>query len=139
MDHLHLWLLARPALRGAAGREPGGFLLRGGIARYEHDELEPSGEIGTSFFARGGEGRVELVQAERDGWGGTSGAQFLKKSVAIDGEEKYLPDARQRQLGLFTLQSFETGRWRFEGGARFETSRLTADADAQLAPGDPQG
>lgn len=114
----------------------GGFFseakLRGGIARYTHDELEPDGTIGTSFFARGGELRGELVQTERSGWGGTSGAQYLRKSVAIDGEEKYLPDARQRQLGLFTLQSIKTGRWRFEGGARFETSLLTAEADALL-------
>ncbi|MDQ3144022.1 MAG: TonB-dependent receptor [Pseudomonadota bacterium] len=114
----------------------GGFFsevrLRGGIGRYTHDELEESGEIGTSFFARGGELRAELAQTERSGWGGTNGLQFLQKSVSIEGEEKYLPDSRQRQLGLFTLQSVETGPWRFEGGARVETSRLTAEADAML-------
>ncbi len=111
--------------------------VRGGIARYHHDELEPDGAIGTSFSARGGELRAELEQAERSGWGGTSGAQFLKKSVSIDGEEKYLPDARQRQAGIFTLQSLESDPWRFEAGARVETSRLAADADDLL--GTPAG
>ena len=106
--------------------------LRGGIARYHHDELEPDGAIATSFFTRGGELRAELEQAERAGWGGTSGAQFLRKSVSIEGEEKYLPDARQRQAGLFTLQSVRHGPWRFEAGARVETSRLAADADEVL-------
>jgi len=111
--------------------------VRGGLARYHHDELEPDGAIGTSFYTRGGELRAELEQADRSGWGGTSGIQFLKKSVSIDGEEKYLPDARQRQSGIFTLQSLKSGPWRFEGGARIETSRLAADADDLL--GTPAG
>ncbi|MEO5973296.1 MAG: TonB-dependent receptor [Sphingomicrobium sp.] len=106
--------------------------LRGGIAKYRHDELEESGEIGSSFFSRGGEGRAELVQAERKGWGGTSGAQYLKRSVRIEGEEKFLPDSRQSQLGLFTMQSLVKGPLRLEGGLRVELSRLNADADAQL-------
>jgi iron complex outermembrane receptor protein len=111
--------------------------VRGGLARYHHDELEPDGEIGTSFYTRGGELRAELEQAERSGWGGTSGLQFLQKSVSIEGEEKYLPDARQRQSGIFTLQSLKMDRWRFEGGVRLETSRLTAEADELL--GTPEG
>jgi len=111
--------------------------VRAGRARYHHDEIEPDGAIATSFYTRGSELRAELEQAERSGWGGTSGVQFLQKSVSIDGEEKYLPDARQRQSGLFTLQSIKAGNWRFEGGARIETSRLTADADEVL--GTPSG
>ena len=113
----------------------GGFLeavrVRGGYSRYRHDELE-EGAIGTSFFTRGGELRAEAVQSEREGWGGTSGVQYVAKKVRIEGDEKYLPDARQKQLGLFTLQSIERGDWRFEGGARVETSRLDADEDALL-------
>ena len=106
--------------------------LRGGYSRYRHDELEESGAIGTSFFTNGGELRAEAVQNERGGWSGTSGLQYVGKSVRIDGAEKYLPDARQKQAGLFTLQSYRTGDWRFEGGARIERSRLTATADDQL-------
>ena len=106
---------------------------RGGIARYHHDEIEPDGAIATSFFTRGGElsHRARTGRPRRAGVA-PAGVQGLKKSVSIDGEEKYLPDARQRQFGLFTLQSYKTGDWRFEGGARVETSRLTADADEQL-------
>ncbi|WP_324809023.1 TonB-dependent receptor [Sphingomonas sp. LY29] len=106
--------------------------LRGGYSRYRHDELEESGEIGTSFFTNGGELRAEAVQNERGGWGGTSGLQYVDKSVRIRGEEKYLPDARQKQAGLFTLQSYRAGDWRFEAGARIERSTLTAEADDQL-------
>ena len=106
--------------------------LRGGYADYHHDELEDTGEVGSSFFSKGGEGRVELVQRVRQGWGGTSGIQYLDRSAKIRGEEKFLPDSRQRQAGLFTLQTLVKGPWRFEGGARIERSKLTAEEDAQL-------
>lgn len=106
--------------------------MRGGIAKYRHDELEDSGAIGSSFFSRGGEGRAELVQSDRSGWGGTSGIQYLQRSVRIEGVEKFLPNSRQRQGGLFTMQTLVEGPLRLEGGARLESSRLTAQADDAL-------
>ena len=115
----------------------GGFFsqlrARGGYSNYHHDEIEDTGEIGSSFFSKGGEGRLELVQAERSGWGGTSGFQYLERNARIRGDEKFLPDSRQRQAGLFTLQTLVSGPWRFEGGARIEFSKLSADADEQIA------
>ena len=105
---------------------------RGGYSKYHHDEIEDTGEIGSSFFSKGGEGRVELVQAERSGWGGTSGVQYLDRNASIRGEEKFLPDSSQRQAGLFTLQTYVSGPIRIEGGARIEFSKLAADADEQL-------
>jgi iron complex outermembrane recepter protein len=110
--------------------------LRGGYSKYHHDELEDTGEIGSSFFSKGGEGRAELVQAERSGWGGTSGIQYLDRNARIRGEEKFLPDSRQRQAGLFTLQTYVSGPLRLEAGARIEFSKLTADEDAQLGTPD---
>ncbi|HET6943647.1 MAG TPA: TonB-dependent receptor [Sphingomicrobium sp.] len=105
---------------------------RGGYSNYHHDEIEDTGEIGSSFFSKGGEGRLELVQSERSGWGGTSGLQYLDRNAKIRGAEKFLPDSDQRQTGLFTLQTLVSGPWRFEGGARVEFSKLTSDADEQL-------
>jgi iron complex outermembrane recepter protein len=105
---------------------------RGGYSNYHHDELEADGAIGSSFFSKGGEGRLELVQTERSGWGGTSGVQYLQRNAKIRGAEKFLPDARQKQSGLFTLQTLVSGPFRFEAGGRVEFSRLTAKADEQL-------
>lgn len=105
---------------------------RGGISRYRHDEIEDTGEIASTFFTRGGEGRAEIVQSERSGWGGTSGVQYLARKVHIVGEEKFLPPSRQRQTGLFTMQSLVRGPLRFEGGARVEFSRLSAKDDEDL-------
>ena len=114
----------------------GGFFsqvrARGGYAKYRHDEIEDTGAIGSSFFSRGGEGRIELIQSERSGWGGTSGIQYLNRNAKIRGEEKFLPDSRQKQTGLFTLQTYVKGPLRIEGGARVEFSKLTAEADEQL-------
>lgn len=116
-----------------------GFLeflkIRGNYARYHHDEIEESGEIGSRFRARGGEIRADAVQSDREGWGGTTGFQYIARSVRIRGEEKYLPDARQRQLGIFTVQTLDSGPWRLEGGLRFEHSRLSASADADMDTG----
>jgi iron complex outermembrane receptor protein len=114
----------------------GGFFsqvrARGGYSDYHHDEIEDTGEIGSSFFSKGGEGRLELIQTEQKGWGGTSGVQYLNRNAKIRGEEKFLPDSRQKQTGLFTVQTYVTGPFRLEGGARVEFSKLTAKADEQI-------
>ncbi|WP_239016980.1 TonB-dependent receptor [Sphingomonas ginkgonis] len=112
------------------------FNLRGGIGRYHHDELNAQGQVGTSFYSNGGEIRADLAQTERGGWGGTTGVQYLEKSARIRGDEKFLPDSRQKQLGLFTLQTFASGPVRIEGGARIESSSLSADADPQIGTPD---
>jgi iron complex outermembrane recepter protein len=113
-----------------------GFLetvkLRGGHANYRHDELEETGAIGTSFFAKGSEARLELVQRERGGWKGAFGAQFVARRLNIVGEEKFLPQSKASQFGIFTVQTIETGKSRIEAGARVEQSRANARADDQL-------
>jgi iron complex outermembrane receptor protein len=108
------------------------FEFRGGMAKYHHDELTPQGEVDSSFFTDGRELRANVVQNERGGWAGTTGVQYLDTDVRIRGEEKYLPDSRNRQLGIFTLQSLVRGPIRFEGGLRVESSRLRAAQDEQI-------
>jgi iron complex outermembrane receptor protein len=77
--------------------------------------------------------RADVVQNERGGWGGTSGIQFSRQRIFLAGDEKYLPDSTNRQLGLFTLQSLELGKVRLEGGARIEFAKLHADEDEVIA------
>ncbi len=96
--------------------------FRFGWADYRHDEIEDDGEIGTSFFSEALEGRIELVQAERGGWRGATGAQFLHRRFEAVGEEAYIPLNLTDQLGLFTLQSFDLGGVVAELGARWEHS-----------------
>ena len=107
--------------------------FRGGIARYRHNEIEEDGAIGTVFRTRGGELRADVVQNDRGGWSGTSGVQYLSQRVHLVGEEKYLPDSRVRQAGLFTMESLALGKVRVEGGARVEFAKLGANVDPQIA------
>lgn len=106
--------------------------LRAGYADYQHNELEPSGEIGTTFNNSGYEARMELVQAKRGGWRGAIGGQMLLRDFDVIGEEKFVPRNTTRQLGLFTLQEFDLGAIKAEAGARYENTVVRADADADL-------
>ena len=109
------------------------FEFRGGISKYHHDELAPDGSVGSSFRTKGGEMRADVVQTDRGGWGGTSGVQYLETHVRLAGDEKYLPDSTNRQLGFFTLQTLVHGPVRFEAGLRVESAHLDADEDPQIA------
>jgi iron complex outermembrane recepter protein len=110
-----------------------GFLeaikFRGGFATYKHNEVAETGEIATTFLNDGWEGRLELVQRERNGWKGAIGGQFFLRNLNIIGEEKFLPKSETQQYGLFTLQSFDLGAFRAEAGGRVERSILAANAD----------
>ncbi|MEY5008386.1 MAG: hypothetical protein RL764_1702 [Pseudomonadota bacterium] len=106
--------------------------LRAGYADYQHDELEDGGEIGTSFYHKGWEGRIDLIQREQAGWTGAIGGQALVRKLHIVGEEKYLPRIRAENFGLFTVQSLDLGAWRAEAGGRVERATAKADADVDL-------
>ena len=103
--------------------------LRAGYADYQHAELAEDGSVGTTFFSKGFEARLELTQAKRGAWLGASGGQFVVRDFDAVGSEAFLPRHKSRQLGLFTVQQFDTGPVRIEAGARFEHSRLTATPD----------
>lgn len=113
-----------------------GFLdvirLRGGYADYRHFEIEDTGEIATTFRSEGVEGRIEAVQSTRGGWGGGSGLQYFHRDFDVEGEEKFLPPNSTSAFGIFTLQTFDLGAFRAEAGARYEHTRQSADADADL-------
>jgi len=128
----------RVDLRGEV--ETGGGILeklrlRAGYADYRHDELEETGEIGTSFFNDSYEARLEAVQAQRGGWRGGFGAQMFIRNFNVIGEEKFLPKNETVQTGLFTLQEFDLGPVKAEAGGRWEHTKLTANADADLGNG----
>lgn len=125
----------RADLRGEVATG-GGFLdsirLRAGWAQYQHEEIEPTGEVGTTFKNQSMESRLEFIQARQGGWDGAFGAQFFTRRFEAIGEEKFLPRNETNQLGVFTLQSLDLGDTRIEAGGRFEHSELSAVADADL-------
>ena len=102
--------------------------FRFGWADYRHDEIEQSGEIGTSFFNNSLEARGELVQNRRGGWSGASGVQYMSRDFDARGEEAYIPRNSTQQSGIFTLQQFDFGRMTAEVGGRYEHSGITASS-----------
>ena len=101
--------------------------VRAAHANYRHFELEEDGSVGTAFYNKGLEARLEVVQAKRGAWRGASGVQYFSRAFDVVGEEAFLPRNQTEQTGLFTLQQFEDGRFKAEGGMRYEHTRLTAD------------
>jgi iron complex outermembrane receptor protein len=122
--------------------------LASGYSDYEHVELE-GGAAGTRFLSDGYEGRLELVQEERDGWQGAVGFQGSKRNFDAIGEEAYVPKTTIDDFGAFTLQRLDKNGWGIEGGIRVDNRKLdslagersftnvSASAGAFLRPSDP--
>jgi len=100
--------------------------IRAGHADYRHFELEEDGSVGTAFYNNGSEGRIELVQADHGGWKGASGVQYFNRIFNVVGDEAFLPRNETNQTGLFTLQQYDGGAFKAEGGVRYEFTDLTA-------------
>lgn len=113
-----------------------GFLdkvrFRGSFADYRHSEIDPEGNIGTTFLNKGWEGRLELVQRARGGWQGAVGGQFAVRDFNVIGDEAFVPKNTTNAFGIFTLQSFDAGRFKGEFGARFEHARVRAEASETI-------
>ena len=120
----------RADLRGQV-KFRGSFLdhvrIRLGAANYEHTEFEGA-EVGTIFRTEGMEGRLELVQADRNGWRGASGAQFFQRDFEALGAEAFVPPNQTSQFGIFTLQEFSAGPLELEAAARYERTKVSSSA-----------
>ncbi|WP_419319534.1 TonB-dependent receptor [Caulobacter sp. ErkDOM-E] len=109
-------------LRGEYNRPFGPFAkLRAsaGHADYEHTEFEGDA-VGTKFMSDGYEGRLELVQTERNGWKGAVGVQALRRNFDAQGAEAYVPKTKITEYGAFTQQRVEKAGWGYEGGLRID-------------------
>ena len=127
--------LRQDRIDARAELNPGGELIdkiafRYAYGDYVHSEIGPDGAIGTTFYSKGMEGRLELAQADRSGWKGVTGTQFVIRDFNVVGDEAFLPKNNTEQVGLFTLQQYESGLLSIEGGVRFEHTRQSSKPDA---------
>lgn len=97
--------------------------LRVGGADYTHSEIK-DGEAETTFDNQGVEGRLELVQADRNGWRGASGLQLMNREFDAVGEEAFLRRNSTWNYGIFTLQEWSLGNLGLEAAARYERSEV---------------
>jgi len=115
--------------------------LQGSLTDYQHQEVEGSGEVGTTFKNRGGDVRVEAVQARREFAGGTLdgvfGAQAEASRFEALGEEALVPSTRTRHAAAFWLGQWGSSqahpRWLWTAGLRVERAAVDSLGDADAA------
>lgn len=86
-----------------------GLNIRVGANDYEHQEIEPDGEVATNFANDAWEARAELVY-ESAQWRGAFGLQHADKSFSAVGEEAFIQPVDTTDTGIFWVgeRSFET-------------------------------
>ncbi len=99
-------------------------------ARYQHDEIEGDGSLGTRFSQRGSELRVQAEHAPLAGARGVLGWQLENSRFEVQGEEALMPSNRSRAQGLFILEQWSDGPWQLGLGARRDQVRVRSDGDA---------
>ncbi len=104
---------------------------RVGINDYEHQEVEPSGRVGTTFDVQEIEARVELAHKHVGKWVGVTGLHYSDRDFEAVGAEAFVPPVVTRGIGLFIVEGLELGPHLLELGARIDQVRHTADV-----PGD---
>ena len=109
----------------------GGFFdvlrVRAAYADFKQTEFEGD-EVGTVFTNQGIEGRVELVQADNNGWRGATGMQYVFRDFSAIGAEAFVPPNTTEQLGIFTLQELNREAWEIEAATRYDQSILQSNS-----------
>ncbi len=91
--------------------------LRLGINDYEHQEIEPSGEVATDFSNEAWELRGELVY-ETGAWAGAVGLQHTDREFSAIGEEAFVPPVDSTDSGVFWVGEREFDNLQLETGLR---------------------
>jgi iron complex outermembrane receptor protein len=129
----------RLALDGA-WRLPGGLFdelgVSGSDTRYRHEEVEGSGEVGTTFRSRGRDLRLQARHRALGPWRGVLGVQAERLRFEALGEEAFVPATLTRSQAVFALEEAEWGAWRWQIGARHESVRVSSEGGERF--GDAQ-
>jgi iron complex outermembrane recepter protein len=107
--------------------------LRAGHTRYQHQEVEGDGAVGTTFRSRGQDLRAEVRHRFMPGAEGLWGVQAETLSFSALGEEAFVPGTRTRSAALFALQAWPVGPGTFTVGVRAERVRVSSDGDVDAA------
>lgn len=109
---------------------------------YQHQEVEGTGEVGTTFKNKGSDGRLEFEHAPLGDLKGVFGLQAEHAKFEALGEEAFVPSTTSEQLALFAHEELKLqGASRLSFGARVERHRIESEGDAGAADpkfGDPQ-
>ena len=96
---------------------------------YEHDEIEGSGEVGTTFENDTWESRVELLHNPIGTLEGAIGLQFKYDDFSAVGEEAFVPASDTVNFGLFLFEELPLSEdlLKVQTAVRYEAHEVDAD------------
>ena len=100
--------------------------IRAGFNNYEHQEIEPSGEVATDFDNQAWETRLELVH-EGKLWTSVFGVQHSQREFSAIGEEAFIPPVDTQESGVFWIAERSFEGFDIEAGVR--AGQLDHDPD----------
>ncbi|ATE61379.1 TonB-dependent receptor domain-containing protein [Thauera sinica] len=101
--------------------------VRASHTNYGHDEIE-DGAVATRFRNKASDGRIELEHQPLGGWRGVLGLQSTRRDFSAVGEEAYVQPTLTRRHGVFLVEEYTAGDWRFEAGLRHEWQKIDVDS-----------
>ena len=103
--------------------------------RYQHEEVDGSGVIGTTFKTSGTEARVEIEHAPIGVFGGLLrglvGAQFERFDFSALGDEAFVPSTRTSRQALFLTEETAWPLGTLSAGLRLEQARIRSAGDVE--------
>lgn len=107
--------------------------------RYEHQEVEGSGAVGTTFRSTGTDGRLEVehaaISTPLGAVRGLVGLQTEAMDFSALGEEAFVPSTRTRNTGVFVLEQARIAGVDWSVGARGEHVKVESDGGDRFGPG----
>ena len=94
--------------------------LRVAYNDYDHEEIEPDGEVATRFDNEAWDGRLELSHNEALGFLGTVGIQYTDKEFSALGEEAFIEPVDSSLLAAFWVGERPFSGFQLETGLRVE-------------------
>ncbi len=104
---------------------------RVGINRYEHDELEPTGDVATHFENKGTDVRLLAEHEEISSLRGAVGVQLTRREFSAIGEEAFVPPSDTDTYALFVTEATDLGAASLQFGGRYERVQV----DSEVARG----
>jgi iron complex outermembrane receptor protein len=132
-SHIHLRQKRYEVSSELADPMPGltRFKFRLAHTDYQHEEIEETGEVATTFKNKATESRFEFTHAAWSGVNGTFGLQLQDRDLSATGEESVFPKTRSKAAGIFVVEQKEIGAWTVDAGVRLEreTRRPTVEPE----------
>ena len=103
-----------------------GIKFKGGYTDYVHREID-QGVVGTNFYNKGYDTRLEATHAAIGKMKGVVGLQLAKNRFSALGDEAFIPQTRTGVAAVYAYEELPVGSAKLNFGARLERTRLDAD------------